>query len=159
MVCPHATLPAMRAINLQIHVSRYEIQSEHTNPKVCGTAYCKLKMGMINLWGRGWTITSGQASQNSPWDEDNMLLAPSVELHGDIKLYKYDLCSFCTLIKLILILKEHCMTIIKTMINSLLGWPKPLVSSLTSYGKTQIDLLANPTESKHRKGSSIWNVI
>ena len=84
-----------------------------------------------------------------------MLLAPSVELHGDIKLYKYDLCSFCTLIKLILILKEHCMTIIKTMINSLLGWPKPLVSSLTSYGKTQIDLLANPTESKHRKGSSI----
>lgn len=117
MVCPRATLPAMSAINLQIHVSRYKIQSEHTKPKVCGTAYAKLKMGMINSWGRVWTTTSGQASENSPWDADNMLFAPSVELRGDIELYKYDLRSFFTLIKLVLILKEYCMTIIKTMIN------------------------------------------
>ena len=52
MVCPHATLSAMSAINPQIRVSRHKIQSEHTKLKVCGTAYAKLKTGMINSWGR-----------------------------------------------------------------------------------------------------------
>lgn len=80
----------MSAINPQIRVSRHKIQSEHTKPKVCGTAYAKLKTGMINSWGKVWTITSGQVSENSPWDADNMLLAPSMELHGDIELYKDD---------------------------------------------------------------------
>lgn len=74
-----------------------------------------------------------------------MLFAPSCgAAWGHQAQYKYDLRSFFTLIKLILILKEYCMTIIKTMISEFTGLAKGSVSSLTFYGKTQMNLLANP---------------